>query len=65
VGWGTETEGKGKTDRLGYKQFNRRAKEKKIVTRILIRTYRTHLSHHPMLSLLLSSKSPYSRQLPT
>ena len=65
VGWRGESEGKGKTCGLEQKQLTEQQREKKKKTKILItRRYSMQCSHSPMLSLLLSSKSPYSSQLP-
>jgi len=61
-----ESEGKGKNSWVGKKRFQqKKQRDKKITTRILIkRIYRTQFSHHLILRSLLSSKSPYSSQLP-
>jgi len=53
---------------MGWDENNltEQQREKKITTIILIKSiYNTQCSHHLMLSLLLSSKSPSFSQLPT
>jgi len=64
VGWGGELEEKGKTLGLGY-GLTEQQREKKLTTIILTeKIYRVQFCHCPMLSLLVSSKSPSSSQLP-
>jgi len=66
VGREGEWEGKGKLVGWDKDSSTDWQRERKITTIILIRrTYRVQCSHCTVLGLLLSSKSPCSRQLPT
>jgi len=67
VGWGGESEGK-RQKVIGWDEnsFTEWQKEKKTIINNTDKSiYNMQCSHHPMLSLLLSSKSPSFGQVPS
>jgi len=65
VGWGGESQGKGKNSWAGIKNIlTEQQREKKITRKLSMTTYRVQFSHRLMLSSLPSSKSLCSGQLP-
>jgi len=65
VGWGENQKEKAKLMGCDKKSLTERQREKKITTITPIKIHSMQCSHHLMLSLLLSSKSPSFSQLPT